>query len=241
MFVIGRIVPLHPATEAWLVSGNLAVFPKSTGKRMAQIALEQLVGRPELMRRNPSLLSRAWEIQAQHREEFIAQVGADLVILPPREAEKVLWKHYDRLRGKGTKKAPPLAELGELPEKLLAADTVALIYDDVEGLSFFHDFGCLDDLFADPALARDRTYLQLLRGYLRDESVSPLAIRRLVSRHPNGADRVFRALLRRPSFSWTQDGEKLLERHKKSFLNHEPMPAVSVVGGRLAELLGTSR
>jgi hypothetical protein len=241
MFVIGRIVPLHPATEARLVSGNLAVYPKSTGKLVAKIAVEQLVGHPGLMRRNPALLRRAWEMQAEHRAEFIAQVGADLVILPPRAAEKTLREHYDRLRRKATKKGPAPARLGEFPDELLAADTVALIFDDVEGLSFFRDFGRLDDLFADPALARDRTYLNLLRSYLRDDSVSPLAIRRLVSRHPDGADRVFRALLNKPGFSWPRDGEKLLERHKKSFLSREPTPSVSLVGDRLAELLGITR
>jgi hypothetical protein len=28
MFVVCRIVPVHPATDAWLVSGHLAVFPQ---------------------------------------------------------------------------------------------------------------------------------------------------------------------------------------------------------------------
>ena len=35
MFVIGRIVPLHPATDAWLVSGHFAAFPKSVGRQVA--------------------------------------------------------------------------------------------------------------------------------------------------------------------------------------------------------------
>lgn len=93
-----------------------------------------------------------------------------------------------------------------LPEDLLAADNVALIYDEIEGLNHYRDFGHLDVLFADPTLARDRTHLTLLREYLDDESVAPLAIRRLVQRHPDGADPVFRALLRKPRFTWARDG-----------------------------------
>ncbi|MGH4019788.1 MAG: hypothetical protein ACRDT0_11240 [Pseudonocardiaceae bacterium] len=42
MFVIGRIVPLHPATDAWLVSGHFAAFPKSAGQQIAQTALQTL-------------------------------------------------------------------------------------------------------------------------------------------------------------------------------------------------------
>ena len=81
-----------------------------------------------------------------------------------------------------------------------------------------------------PTLAR-------LREYLHDESVSPLAIRRLVQRHPEGADPVFRALLRKPGFCWSRDGEKLLRRDKEPFFDREPTPSISIIGKRLAELL----
>jgi len=253
MFVIGRIVPVHPAVDAWLVSGHFAVYPKSARREIAEIAAHEITGRPELLRRNPAMLARAWEIQAEHRAEFIAQVGSDLVVLPPDEAQETLREHYRRvwrtalasLDGKAAKRAaaagPAPEQMGQLSDELMAADTVALVYDEVEGLNFYRDFGRLDALFADPALVRDRTHLARLREYLHDGSVSPLAIRRLVQRHPDGADLVFRALLRKPGFSWSRDGEKLLERHKKSFFGREPVPGVSVVGERLTELLRTAR
>jgi hypothetical protein len=253
MFVIGRIVPIHPAIDAWLVSGHFAAYPKSARHQIAQTAAQEITGRPELLRRNPAMLARAWEIQAEHRAEFIAQVGSDLVVLPPDEAQETLREHYRRvwrkalagLDGKAAKRAaatgPAPDQMGQLPDELMDADTVALVYDEVEGLNFYRDFGRLDALFADPTLARDRTRLAQLRECLHDESVSPLAIRRLVQRHPDGADLVFRALLRKPGFSWARDGEKLLERHKKSFFGREPVPGVSVVGERLTELLRTAR
>lgn len=146
-----------------------------------------------------------------------------------------------KLEGKEAPAGPTPDELGQLPGELLDADTVALIYDEVEGLNYYRDFGRLDALFADPGLARDRTRLAQLGGYLDDESVSPLAIRRLVERNPDGVDPVFRALLRKPGFSWSRDGEKLLRRKKKPYFDREPTPSVSVVGKRLIELLGTTR
>lgn len=79
----------------------------------------------------------------------------------------------------------------------------------------------------------------LFHANLDDDSVSPLAIRRLVQRHPDNADRVFRTLLRKPAFSWAQDGENLLRRRKKTHVDREPLPSVSTVGERLAELLRT--
>jgi hypothetical protein len=248
-FVICRIVPVHPATDAWLISGHLNVFPKSAWREIARSAADELTAHPELLRRNPALFKEAWDIQSEHRAEFIAQLGSDMVVLPPLEAQKALREHYRRVRdkavakldGKAAKRAanndPAPDDIGRLPDDLLDADSVALIYDEVEGLNFYHDFGRLDALFADPAPAGDRTNLALLREWLHDESVSPLAIRRLVGRHPGGADPVFRALLRKPGFSWSRDGEKLLRRHKKSFFDHEPLPSVSIVGTRLAELI----
>jgi hypothetical protein len=253
MFVICRIVPVHPATDAWLISGHIAAFPKSARRQLAQIAAEQVTAHPELLRRNPAILRRAWEVQAEHRRNFIAQVGSDLVVLPPHEAQETLHEHYRGLRrkaaaslqGKAAKRAmtsgPTPEEIGRLPDELLDADSVALVYDEIEGLNYYRDFGRLDALFADPALARDRTNLALLREYLHDESVSPLPIRRLVQRHPGGADLVFRTFLSKPGFSWARDGEKLLRRNKKSFFDCEPTPSISIIGERLAELLGTTR
>ncbi|NUT49069.1 MAG: hypothetical protein HOV94_17440 [Saccharothrix sp.] len=237
-FFVGRIVPLHPATDAWLVTGAYSPLPAAAGPRVAAAVVHQLAEDPEPARRNQALWRRAREVQAEHRADFIDQVGADLVVLPPREALDVMREHYRRQRQRagGTGDAalePPLSE------ELLSAETVALVYDEVEGLAVYRDFGRLDALFADPTPARDRAGLTLLRGYLDDDSISPLAIRRLVRRHPDGADRVFRALLRKPGFSWSKDGDQLLRRYKKAHLDREPMPGVSVVGERLAELLAS--
>lgn len=253
MFVLCRIVPVHPAVDVWLVSGHLRAFPKSAGSEIAPAAARELTEHPELLRRNPVLLRRAWDVQAEHRAEFIAQVGSDLVILPPVEAQETVREHYRRVRdrkaaklggraaGRATNTGPTPEDMGLFPDELLDADSVALVYDEVEGLNLFRDFGRLDALFADPVLARDRTNLARLRECLHDESVAPLAFRRLVERHPDGADPVFRALLRKPGFSWSRDGEALLRRHKKSFFDREPLPSISIVGERLAELVRRAR
>jgi hypothetical protein len=253
MFVVCRIVPLHPDTDAWVISGHIAAYRKSARRQVAQAAAQQITAHPELLRRNPATIRRAWEVQAEHRADFIAQVGSDLVVLPPAEAQETLREHYRRLRqkaagklaGKAARRAATTGstpeDIGRLPEELLDADSVALIYDEIEGLNFYRDFGRLDALFADPTLARDRANLAQLRAYLHDESVSPLAIRRLVQRHPDGVDPLFRAFLRKPGFSWSRDGEKLLRQNKKSFFDREPTPSISIIGGRLAELLGASR
>lgn len=116
-----------------------------------------------------------------------------------------------------------------------------IIYDETEGPGYFAELGRLNVPFTTFAPIRDRTGLTQLREYLSDDSVHPMVIRRLVARHPEGVDRAFRALLRKPTLRWEQDGEHLLRRHKKHFFDREPMPSIPLVGERLAQLLRAGR
>ncbi|MCZ1006568.1 hypothetical protein [Streptomyces lydicus] len=88
----------------------------------------------------------------------------------------------------------------ELPRESAGADTVGVIYDRVDGLNFSADYGMLRDLFADPALAGRKPHQDLLRTYLREESIAPRPIRRLATAHAETADTVFRKLLHPPSY-----------------------------------------
>ncbi|MFI6359737.1 hypothetical protein ACIBJF_45860 [Streptomyces sp. NPDC050743] len=251
MFVAGRIVPVHPDTDAWLVSGNLTTYPPGDGPQLALVAVQTLTAHPQLLRRNPDMLRKAWQMQAEARADFIEVFGTDLPVLDAGEApvrmreyhrhrqERALAELDDDTAAQAMNGRPSLDELSSLPEELCDADTVAVIFDETEGLCYYADFGHLDALFTDPALARDRTYLSRLRQYLNDDSVAPLAIRRLVQRHPGNTDAVFRALLRKPTFTWERDGEDLLRRRKADHFAHEPLPSITPVGARLAQLLCT--
>ncbi|MFF2205492.1 hypothetical protein [Streptomyces sp. NPDC058145] len=251
MFVAGRIVPVHPDTDAWLVTGNLTTYPPGDGPQLAQLAVQALTAHPQLLRRNPEMLRKAWEMQAEARADFIEVFGTDMLVLNPGEAavrmreyhrhrqDKALAEIGDETPAQAINGRPSLDELSSLPEELCDADTVAVIFDETEGLCYYADFGHLDALFTDPALVRDRAYLSRLREYLNDDSVAPVVIRRLVQRHPDNADAVFRALLRKPTFAWERDGEELLRRRKAKHFAHERLPSVTPVGARLAELLRT--
>ncbi|MER8232151.1 hypothetical protein [Streptomyces sp. NPDC094049] len=135
----------------------------------------------------------------------------------------------------GRLSAPDLP-LFELPRDLADADTVGVIYGEVDGLNFYADYGMLRDLFADPALPGRRQHQDLLRTYLREESITPLPIRRLATAHPETTDAVFRKLLRRPGFTWGEHGEALLRRRKPWYYRNEPRPGVSVISERLSKL-----
>jgi hypothetical protein len=156
MFGIFRIVPVHPAIDAWLVSGHVVAYRKSDRRRLAQVAVEQVTAHPEV------------------------------------------------------------------------------------GLTYYRDFGRLDDLFADPHRPETAPISTTCAGTSMTTRSRRWRSAASCQRHPDGADPVFRALLRKPGFCWSRDGEKLLRREKQSHFDREPTPSISTVGQRLAELLGVS-
>ena len=246
-FLHARLVPVSPAaTGAWLVSGYMTAFPKSGAAQIARVALELAATQPDLVFRNPDKVEQGWRQMREDRAAFIEFFGGDEVVLSPAEAAEQLdayYRHRQRAvlaahpERRKPRRAPDAAiPLVEFPAELADADTVGVIYDEIDGLNFYNDYGMLRDLFADPALAADKRYSDVLRGYLGSDSIGPLPIRRLAAAHPETADAVFRKVLRKPSFTWADHGEALLRRRKAWHYEHEPRPGVSVIGARLQEL-----
>ncbi|GAB2831171.1 hypothetical protein GCM10027073_69450 [Streptomyces chlorus] len=245
------LVPVHSAGGVWLVSGAMSSYPKSSATEIAQAALHLATSRPELVFRNPAKIEQGWQRMREDRAAFVEFFGGDELVLPPAEAKDLLNGYYchrqeaaiigqpDRARGR---RLPGLdLPFFELPGELADSDTIGVIYDQVDGLNFYADYGMLRDLFADPALAGRKQHQDLLRTYLREESIAPLPIRRLAAAYPEPADVVFRKLLRKPGFTWSEHGETLLRRYKPWYYENEPRPGVSVIGDRLSRLAAGRR
>ncbi len=123
----------------------------------------------------------------------------------------------------------------------LIDDLVYRTYSNVGREAFYPDYGALRDLFADPALAADQRYGELLRAYLRAETITPLPLRRLAAAHPETVDAVYRKILRKPGFAWAEHGDALLRKRKSWYYERERCPGVSVIGARLNELAAGGR
>ncbi|MFI9360031.1 hypothetical protein ACIG5E_03045 [Kitasatospora sp. NPDC053057] len=245
-FLHTSLVPVHSADGAWLISGMMSSYPKSSATEIARAALELATSHPSLVFHNPEKIEQGWHAMRKDRVAFIEFCGSDELVLPPAEVEDRLNAYYrhrqeaavvehpDRIRGR---RLPGLAfPAFELPRGLAESDTVGVIYDEVDGLNFYPDYGMLRDLFTDPAIAGRKQHQDLLRVYLREESIAPLPIRRLAAAHPATVDTVFRKLLRKPGFTWAEHGEELLRKRKSWYYAQQPRPGVSVIGDRLSEL-----
>jgi hypothetical protein len=183
----------------------------------------------------------------EDRAAFVEFFGSDELVLPPAEAgERLDAFHRHRqeaaLARQPSRRRPPNLPGVDVPAfefspELADADTIGMIYDEMDGLNFYNEYGMLRELFAEPALAADKQYADVLRGYLRSETIGPLPFRRMAAAHPDTADAVFRKVLRKPNFTWAEHGEALMRRRKPWYYEHEPRPGISVIGARLSELL----
>ncbi len=245
------LVPVQSAGGTWLVSGAMTSYPRSSATEIAQAALQLATHHPELVFRNAEKIEQGWQRMREDRAAFVEFCGDDELVLPPAEAEDLLNAYYRHRQevtvagqsghARARRRPGPDVPSFELPSELADSDTVGVIYDQVDGLNFYADYGMLRDLFADPALPGRSQHQDLLRTYLREESITPLPIRRLVAAHPETTDAVFRKLLRRPGFIWSEHGDALLRRRKPWYYESDPRPGVSVIGDRLSELLSAER
>ena len=245
-FAQARLVPIRSVPGAWLISGTISSYRKSDAGHVAQAAMKTATRRPGLVFRNPEKVEQGWKQMRKDRAGFVEFFGGDELVLPPAEAEERLNAYYRQrqeaaLARRSARGRPPNlpgvdVPFFAFPPGLADADTVGVIFDDVDGLNFYPEYGLLRDLFADPALASDMWYADVLRGYLRSETIAPLPLQRLAAAHPDTVDAVFRKILRKRDFTWAEHGEALMRRRKAWYYRREPRPGVSVIGARLMEL-----
>jgi hypothetical protein len=252
MFLVARLVPIG---EEWLLSGASTLLPASSRREAYRLAAKLAAKHPALVFRNPDRLEQGRQRQREERRHFIAFFDTDLVVLSGDElAERMAAYWHFRMHevrdAEGRSAADhirerygPAAQLPEfdLPADLGEADTVAVVYDEIEGNYLWADFGVLQETFADPALAARRRHREAVLGYLESPTISPLAIRRLAEPDPERASRVFRRVLRRPEFFWERDGEVLLRQYKASWFERPVLPSVTPISQALSDHYGPDR
>jgi hypothetical protein len=235
-FLITRLVPVG---EEWMLSGPTSVLRPAERDVAYRLAVEMSMRTPEAVYRSPEKLARAWEMQRADRQRFVGFFGADLVVVPGDQAQERLKRFHEFCRDEVLRTTPGAARrsggvaapIVELPLDLIESETVALIYDEEDGLGFYAEFGLVEEAFANPDLVRRRRYREHVLSYLHDDSVEPMVLRRLAERDPDKASVLFRRLLRRPRFDWARDGEELLHTAKAAYFARVPRPRVRSVSG----------
>ncbi len=234
-FLIARLVAVG---DEWMLSGPVNLLRTAERDIAYRLAMDMALRTPEAVFRNPEKLDLAWKQQRADRDRFIRFFGSDLVVVPGEQAQARLNAFYafsrEELLGGPEPDGPPAGVVVTLPEEMVESETVALIYDETDGIGFYTEFGLVEQAFANPGLLRRRRWREHTLEYLHDDSVEPMVIRRLAERNPDKATTVIRKLLKRPKFDWNRDGETLLREVKPGYYARPPRPRVSPVSERLA-------
>ncbi len=246
-FLICRIVPI---TDEWLMSGVQTALPRQDRELVYAAALDLAEHEPRLVFRNPELLKKAWELQREQREAFVAFFGSDCAVMPGSELATQMGQFlvYQQTLGRGAdnftaaeraqrgRRTTPETIKPELPEELTSVASVALLCDEVDGMVFLPNFALLEEAFAKPELIVDRRHREIVENYLEEPSFSPRVFERLAARDPARASRLFRRLLNQPDFDWQRDGEALLRRVKPSYYAEPVLPTVVPVNETLSRV-----
>jgi hypothetical protein len=242
-FFAGTLLPLAEDDSAWLVAGDEIGYPSTDGRQVARLAIDLATREPDLVFRNQEKAQQGWAYMRRDREEFVAFFGGDELVLPTVEAEGRLNAYYkmrrdSALAARGRHRA--VSDTGEttfaMPEGFFEFDTVGVIYDELDGFVVVPEYGMLRALFADPSLAADPLHANVLRAYLREDTIPPLPLRRVAEEFPGNVDAVFRRVLGNRAFTWSQNGIGLLKKRKPGYYDAEPTPGVAVLSDRVMAL-----
>jgi hypothetical protein len=242
-FFAGTLLPLAEDDSAWLAAGDEIGYPKADARPVARLAIDLATREPDLVFRNQEKATQGWAYMRRDREEFVAFFGGDELVLPTLEAEGRLNAYYrmrreSALAARGRHRA--VSDTGEttfvMPEGFFEFDTVGIIYDELDGFVVLPEYGMLRAVFTDPSLAADPAHANVLRAYLREDTIPPLPLRRMAAEFPGNVDAVFRRVLGNRAFTWSQNGTGLLKKRKPGYYDAEPTPGVAVLSDRVMAL-----
>jgi hypothetical protein len=242
-FFAGTLLPLADDDSAWLASGDELWYPRAAARQVARLAIDLATQEPDLVFRNQEKAAQGWTYMRRDREEFVAFFGRDELVLPTAQAEGRLNAYY-RMRRDSARAARgrhrAVSDTGEttfvMPQGFFEFDTVGVIYDELDGFVVVPEYGMLRAMFADPSLAADPRFANVLRAYLREDAIPPLPLRRMAAAFPGNVDAVFRRVLGNRTFSWNQNGIGLLRKRKPAYYAAERTPGVAVLSDRVLAL-----
>jgi hypothetical protein len=244
-----RVVPFG---DDWLLSGAVNAAPPEARREMCRAAADMANTCPAAVFRNPDKIALGWELHRRLRGHFIEFFDADLTIVAGHELAGRMagfWNYHATRISAAASRAPdtsassvdpdapdetqpPPVPRTPIPPDLEGAETVGVMFDEVEGLWFLPEYQLVQEVFAGPALITGCRYREAVSGYLRSQTLPPIALRRPAEQDPDRAGLVFARLLGKPRFTWQRDGEALLRQYKAGFFDRTPMPGVTPLSSR---------
>lgn len=221
---------LLPHQDHHMFTGVIDRIPTRKKNEIYELVAEIQLHNPRMaFIDNHDRIEMAYRIQNEEHHDFVTFFGDDEIVLSGRELEEKMkeFYHYRYFQKKqhdsGNTIAkvfqdryhqPPLPPHFAFLENLQDEQDIGVIYDKTEGMVFLLRYGRFRDVFNQPDFRKNKQYRQIVTAYLEDPNISSLPFRRMVSRYPEQAQEVFKALLKRKRFDLKKDLPALIKRYK---------------------------
>jgi len=236
-FFRAKIIPVND--KEYIFSGTqefLDISEKEVLKAAASLQLEH----PKFaFRDNEERVKRGFELQKKERASFIEYFGGDEVLTEGKKLDELMTgfmdyklKKHDKPIPEGYK--PPKMKL---PKDLLNSKDVGIVFDEISGQSFLVNYGLILSIFQNPDDLRIKRYEDDILIYLKDETISPLVLRRIFFRYPQNTEFIIGKILNRPEFDLKRDFDSLMEEFKPSFKGRKIFPQMMPMSERMIRVL----
>lgn len=226
-YIAARILPLQ---DYHIFAGVIDRLPTRKKTELYQLVAEIQLQNPRMaFIDNQERIAQAYQIQAEEYHDFIAFFGADEIILSGRELPEKMREFYRyryfqkrnhdngatiaRIFQEKYHQLPPSPHFDFLPELEKQPD-IGVIYDKTEGMVFLLQYGKFKEIFRRRDFKRIKTWQQTVLGYLEDPAISSLPFKRMAREFPENTQKVFQALLNKPTFSLPEDLNALIAHYK---------------------------
>jgi len=240
--LISRVVPWD---DHWLLSGIQRSGGRASAKSLAVLRtdLAQRLPLHRLSDDDPRV-RKAFEIQEEQHAAWVNLFGSDEMVfedgLDLGAAINRFHRHWSfemvvpdtgSTRAEGFHKhhgqRPPEIR-GQLPDDLLEARDVGLIFDRQHGMAFLKSYGLFRSAFeSGEQLTADQA--QIVWDYLTEHSIDYWVFERMKDRHPSRVEEVLRQILKDEQFQLERDFEPMLWKFKGQQMRRPPRPTVTIM------------
>lgn len=232
-FIYARLIPVDEQT--YMFSGAAISFGEKR-KLVVKLVEDLLMDNPARgYEGNPAKVGQGFALLNDQYRTFGEHFGGDELISSGRKLTKPYREFMHLISGEG---GPPLPT--DLPKDLVETDDVGFLCDEVEGISFLQGYGEFRQIFEDPSFDKRGklavAQAEVIRGYLKSDTISTVSLRKMASSFPDHAQKVFRAALGRPYFDLARDFDALMMEFKPGYVKAREYPSIIMMGDRIVKL-----
>lgn len=254
-YFLSRILPLKD--NKYIFSKNILKINTKSNDVIQSIAARFELDYPHAAFTDNKLKTEvSYRIQFMEYDDFVDFFGSDEIIVEGSQIKDKLdeFYHYRYFQRKEKTTGKTIAKIFrekygtfpdlpiiQLPENIVKASYVGILYDKIEGLNFLPWYGVFREIFKNENFTDIPGYKQCVLQFLKSETISTLPFKRVVKDYPENSIKVFKDVLNRKNFNLPEDFIKLMYKYKKAVMLKATEPSLIPIPEKVKALLRTKK